>query len=72
MEEEDLVVLVSAWLNVSQQCAQVVKANGILACVSSAASRSKEVIIPLSVVSAGQATSQVLCSVLDPSLQERR
>ena len=42
-------VLVHVWLNTSQQCAQVAKkANGILARVSSsAASRSREVTIPL-------------------------
>ena len=34
VEEKDLRVLVSAWLNMHQQCAQVAKTNGILACNS--------------------------------------
>ena len=48
MKEKDLGVLADSHLNVSQQCAQVAKGNGILACVSnSAASRSRVLTVPL-------------------------
>jgi len=48
--ESDLVMFINCWLNMSQQCAQVAKkANSLLSGIrNSVASRSKEVIVPLS------------------------
>ncbi|CAM2111788.1 unnamed protein product [Caretta caretta] len=67
--EKDLRVMVDEKLDVSHQCALVVKkANGILGCISrSIASRLRGVIIPLCIA---EASSGILCRVLGPTLQE--
>lgn len=47
-KEKDLLVLVVSQLNMSQQCVQVAKANGILVCIrNSVVSSSREQIIPM-------------------------
>ena len=69
VEEMDLGVLVYTQLNMSQQqCVQEArKANTILHCIRiSVASRSKEMII----LSPGEVTPRVPCSVFGPSLQD--
>ena len=72
MEEKDLGVLVDAQLNTSQQCAwEARKTSRTLACIRDiVASSSMRVNFP-PVISAGEVTPPLLCSVLGPSLQGR-
>ena len=57
-------------MNVSQQCAEVAKASGILACIrNSDVSSTRDVVIPL-YSGISEAKPQLLCSVLGPLLQD--
>ena len=67
--ERDLGVVVDDRLTMSQQCALAAKkASGILGCIKSVASRSREVLLPFS---PSEAPSGALCPVLGSPLQER-
>ena len=71
MEEMDLGVLVDVGPNMDQYHAQVAgRANGILACIRKCCQQ-EQGSAPPSVLSTGEVTPGILCSVLGPLLQEK-